>query len=47
VLFVLGAALLAVRKSRAPRRARLSLADSPDASAVTETQRHFGQEERR
>ena len=47
VLFVLGAALLAIRKSRVPRRARLSLADSPDASAVTETQRHFGQEERR
>jgi hypothetical protein len=47
VLLFLGAVLLGVRKSRSPGRARLFLADSSDASAVTETERHFGQEERR
>ena len=45
VLFLLGVVLLAVRKSRAPGRARLILASSSDGSAVAET--HFGQEERR
>ncbi len=47
VLFLFGVVLLAIRKSRAPGRARLTLADSPDASAVAQTERHFGQEERR
>jgi hypothetical protein len=47
VLFLLGVAMLAVRKSRTPGRARLTLADSPDASAAAEAERHFGQEERR
>ncbi len=47
VLFLLGVVLMAARKSRAPSRARLALAEPPDASAVTETERHFGQEERR
>ena len=47
VLFLFGVVLLAIRKSRPAGRARLSLADSADASAVTETDRHFGQEERR
>jgi len=46
VLFLLGVVLLAVRKSRGPDRARLTLADS-ESSAVAEAQRHFGQEERR
>ena len=46
VLFLFGVVLLAIRKSRTPGRARLSLANT-DASAVTETDRHFGQEERR
>ena len=48
VLFLFGVVLLAIRKSRRPTgHTRLSLANSPDASAVTETDRHFGQEERR
>ena len=48
VLFLFGGVLLAIRKSRRPTgRTRLSLANSPDASAVTATDRHFGQEERR
>ncbi len=47
VLFLFGVVLLAIRKSRAPGRARLTLADSPEDSAVRETERHFGQEEGR
>jgi hypothetical protein len=47
VLFLFGVVLLAIRKSRPAGRAPLALANSPDAAAVTETDRHFGQEERR
>jgi hypothetical protein len=47
VLFLLGVVLLVARKSRTPGRTRLTLADSPEDPAVTETERHFGQEERR
>ena len=47
VLFVVSVALLAIRKSRKPGPARLTLAGSDDESAVPETERHFGQEERR
>lgn len=47
VLFILGVVLMAVRKAQSPGRARLRLADTPDASAVSEAERHFGQEERR
>jgi hypothetical protein len=47
VLFVLSLALMAVRKSRKPGPARLTLAGSADEPAVSETERHFGQEERR
>jgi hypothetical protein len=46
VLFVLGVALLLIRKSRRPGPARLTLARPEDGSA-SETQPHFGQEERR
>ena len=47
VLFVLGVALLVIRKGKASGSARLSLADPSDGSAVSGTERHFGQEERR
>jgi hypothetical protein len=47
VLFLFGVVLLAVRKSRPAGRARLSIAKSSDPSAVTDTDRQFGQEERR
>ena len=47
VLFLLGIVLLAVRRPRAAPRTRLTLANSPDTSAERETDRHFGQEERR
>ncbi len=47
VLFLVGVVLLAIRKSRPVGAARLSLANPADASAVRETDRHFGQEERR
>jgi hypothetical protein len=47
VLFVLGVALLVVRKSRKPGSARLSLASPHRDSTVSESKRHFGREERR
>jgi hypothetical protein len=47
VLFVFSVALLAVRKSKGRGTARLRLAAPTDASAVSEAERHFGQEERR
>jgi hypothetical protein len=47
VLFVLGVALLVIRKGRAPGPARLSLASPLDEAAVPKPERHFGQEERR
>ncbi len=46
VLFVVGVALLVVRKGRKPGSARLTLAGSAGESAVYR-ERHFGQEERR
>ena len=45
VLFVLGVALLVIRKGKPSGPARLSLASPPDDDAVSK--RHFGQEERR
>jgi hypothetical protein len=47
LLFLWGLALLAVRKTRKEGPARLTLAGSTDEPAVSETERHFGQEERR
>ena len=47
VLFLFGVVMLAIRKSRPAERSGLSIAHSADASAETETDRHFGQEERR
>jgi hypothetical protein len=47
VLFVIGLALAAIRKSRKRGPARLSLASPPGGTAVAPAQRHFGQEERR
>ena len=47
VLFVVGLALLIIRKGRESGPARLSLASPPEDSAVSEGKRHFGQEERR
>jgi hypothetical protein len=47
VLFVLGVALLVIRKSKASGSAPLSLAGPSDGSAASGTERHFGQEERR
>jgi hypothetical protein len=47
VLFLIGIVLLAVRRPPTPTRTRLTLANSPDTSAERETDRHFGQEERR
>jgi hypothetical protein len=47
VLFLIGVALLAIRKSRPAKPSPLSIAYPSDASAETETDRHFGQEERR
>jgi hypothetical protein len=47
VLFVVGLALAAFRRSRRPGPARLSLARPLDDHAASEPERHFGQEERR
>jgi hypothetical protein len=47
VLFVVGVALAAVRRSRKPGPARLSLARPLEGPAAPEPERHFGQEERR
>jgi hypothetical protein len=47
VLFVVGLALAAIRRSRKPGPARLSLARPLGGTAAPETERHFGQEERR
>jgi hypothetical protein len=47
VLFLLGVILLAIRKSRPAGPSRLSIAHPSDASAETDADRHFGQEERR
>ena len=46
VLFVLGVALLVIRKGKSSGPARLSLASPPEDDAVS-AKRHFGQEERR
>ena len=46
VLFVLGVALLVIRKGKPSGPARLSLASPLDDAAVS-SKRHFGQEERR
>jgi hypothetical protein len=47
VLFVVGVALLVIRRGRKRGPARLSLARPLDDLAGSVTQRHFGQEERR
>ena len=47
VLFVIGLALAAIRRGKKRGPARLSLARPLGGAAVAETQRHFGQEERR
>lgn len=47
VLFVFSVALLAVRKGKKRGPAGLRLAVPPDPSAVSQAERHFGQEERR
>lgn len=47
VLFVISLGLLALRGTKKPGPARLTLAGSRDEAAVSETERHFGQEERR
>jgi hypothetical protein len=47
VLFVFSVALLAVRKAKRRGPAQLRLAAPTDPSAVSEGERHFGQEERR
>ena len=47
VLFLFGVVLLAIRKSRPAGRSRLFIAHPSDASAETDSDRHFGQEERR
>lgn len=46
VLFVLGVALLLLRKGKTSGSARLTLAGPPDDDAVS-AKRHFGQEESR
>ena len=47
LLFLWGLALLALRKTKKEDPVRLTLAGSQDEKAASETQRHFGQEERR
>lgn len=47
VLFVLSLAMMAVRRSRKPGRARLTIAREDDATNGNDSERHFGQEERR
>jgi len=47
VLFFWGLALLVIRKTKKQGPARLTLAGSPNEPAVSQTERHFGQEERR
>jgi hypothetical protein len=47
VLFLFGVVLLAIRKSRPAGRSGLSIPNSSDPSALRDTDRHFGQEERR
>ena len=47
VLFVIGLAMAAIRRGRKRGSACLSLARPPGGTAAAETQRHFGQEERR
>jgi hypothetical protein len=47
ILFIVGVALLIIRKGRDSGPARLSLASPPDGSAASEAKRHFGQEELR
>jgi hypothetical protein len=47
VLFVVGVALAAIRGGRKPGPSRLSLARPLEGQAASESERHFGQEERR
>ena len=47
LLFLWGLALLAIRKTKKEGPARLTLAGPPDEPAASQTERHFGQEERR
>ncbi len=47
VLFVVGVALLLIRRGQKPGPARLSLARPLEDSAGSDPERHFGQEERR
>ena len=47
VLFVISLAMMAVRRGRKPGRARLSIASTENTPNGNDTERHFGQEERR
>ena len=47
ILFIVGVALLIIRKGKESGPARLSLASPPDDIAGSQTKRHFGQEELR
>jgi hypothetical protein len=47
LLFLWGLALLAIRKTKKEGPARLTLAGPPDETAASDSERHFGQEERR
>ena len=47
LLFFWGLALLAIRKTKKEAPARLTLAGSNNEPAVSDRERHFGQEERR
>lgn len=47
ILFIVGVALLIIRKGRDSGPARLSLASPLDDAAASEAKRHFGQEELR
>lgn len=47
VLFIVSLAVMAVRRSKKPGRPRLMIARTDDAPGGNDTERHFGQEERR
>jgi hypothetical protein len=47
LLFLWGLALLAIRKTKKDGPARLKLAGPANEPAASQTERHFGQEERR
>jgi hypothetical protein len=47
VLFVISLAMMAVRRGRKPGRARLRIAPADSPPNGNDTERHFGQEERR